>query len=406
MKSRNIKSYSLKNLYSFLILGSVSLIAISVSGCGKAAFRPIATTSSVQASGSYTIIPKVDIILAEDDTGSMNESFDAISSQVPEFLSNLENSGWDFHFTVTPLTQKRVLTEAMASKHDGNWNTLGQWKKPFPGASLDLPGFLSSSIFRTNENFTSFISDRDINNDLMGKEPGLDTIYKALYDPDMIDTHFLRKDALLAIVVIGNGEDTSKVNLCTRWDGVFVPCNDGSYEDSLNLYKNYYEALKSNSALAKFYAAVSTTTNSSCLGTRAWKGNRYMEMAQKMGGKVFDVCSTPISEVLNGIKTELKTQKGSLRTKYIFLAEEPDVSSIMITKYPEGNEDQATNLSQDDENGWTYEGYLENVYAIDLPAPLNMSSGYAIELHGDGKIFGVDTIRIDYKPTGSSSAAE
>ncbi len=84
-----------------------------------------------------------------------------------------------------------------------------------------------------------------------------------------------------------------------------------------------------------------------------------------------------------------------MQTKYIFVEAEPDVSTIVVrVKRSNGIEEV---LMQDASNGWTYRGYLKNVYTIDYPVNLNRASGYALELNGSAKLRGDDTASIEFK---------
>jgi hypothetical protein len=47
-------------------------------------------------------------------------------------------------------------------------------------------------------------------------------------------------------------------------------------------------------------------------------------------------------------------------------------------------------------------GGAENVYTIDSPVPMNLGSGYAIELHSSAKLEGDDSANVMYLPAGIS----
>ena len=63
-------------------------------------------------------------------------------------------------------------------------------------------------------------------------------------------------------------------------------------------------------------------------------------------------------------------------------------------------------VPQDATNGWTYAGYVSNVFAIDYPIPMDQASGYAIELHGSAELMGNDTAKVDFKPQGWQNTAQ
>jgi hypothetical protein len=88
----------------------------------------------------------------------------------------------------------------------------------------------------------------------------------------------------------------------------------------------------------------------------------------------------------------------------LFISQDADPSSIKVTRYNGGDASQATTIPQDAINGWTYVGSVSNVYAIDYPVPMNLSSGFAIKLNGSAKISGNDTTEVDFKPAGAQDS--
>jgi hypothetical protein len=388
------------------LAGSLALLT----GCGKQAFVVTDAKALQKSPGHYFIPPKVDILLAEDDTGSMYEAYAQISQQLPLFLQGLESKGWDYHFATTALTNtNRPINQVAGSRYDVNWGV--EWQPPFPGATPDLPGMIVESFFRKAGEYGEFIGPSDINNSLNGYEPGLEGIRHALYNR-VGGSGFLRPDAMLVIIVVGNGQDTSGVSYCYQWGaGSYVPCEQtgGSpqtWSSSFNYYKQQYQALKASPSLVKFYAAVGKTVSSNCLGGTSAIGSRYSNMASQLGGASYDVCAQPISSILDSMSNHLQVQKLGFRTRYLFIAQRPDESSIRVTKYAGGRADQAQAIPQDPVNGWTYAGYVENVFAIDSPVPMNRQSGYAIELHGSAKLVGDDTADVTFRPYGAAPSSE
>jgi hypothetical protein len=49
------------------------LAALFASGCGAQGYVPASTSAAQSAPGSFTVPAKVDVLLVEDDTGSMSE---------------------------------------------------------------------------------------------------------------------------------------------------------------------------------------------------------------------------------------------------------------------------------------------------------------------------------------------
>jgi hypothetical protein len=402
----------------FWILATSTLV-----GCGKQGFLVDTATIQQKAPGNFVIPPKIDLLLAEDDTGSIKEIYSSIAQQLPVFLNNLQNKQWDYHFATIPLTTDRAFNQVTASRYDSNWGS--SWLPPFPGASWDAPGMVDSSVFRFPSQYSGFLPAGYASNGVNGVEMGLNNINFALGNRTE-GTNFLRDDALLVVLVIGNGEDTSGVNLCPRsGDNLMVPCEQasrplctdlsemgdpyarcGSQAMSLNYYKGELQALKPDPKQFQMHAAVSLY-GGGCLGkSRSHIGSRYIQMATDTGGKAYDICTQSVSSVLSSLSENLQNTRLAMETRYVFIDQEPEVSSIKVVKYMGGNTSQAIDIPQDPINGWTYQGYLKNVYAIDEPTPLNLSSGYAIELHGDAKLKGDDTASVTFLPKGSQDSAK
>ncbi|MBU6376562.1 MAG: hypothetical protein KGQ59_11240, partial [Bdellovibrionales bacterium] len=136
----------------------IPVFALSLGACGKQSFETISTASVSEAPGYFTLAPKVDILLAQDNTGSMKEIYPQIGSEVPKFLNNLANSGWDYHFAAIPLTPHRsgaLFNQIVASKHDRNWGE-SQWIQPYPGAAFgDLdPSQILANFFKIPSAYT------------------------------------------------------------------------------------------------------------------------------------------------------------------------------------------------------------------------------------------------------------
>lgn len=386
-----------KNLSLFTVF---STLALGVAGCGSQEFRTSSSTESNDAPGAYFIPPRVDILLAEDDTGSMFEAYGDISTQLPRFLDGLQSKNWDYHFAVTPLTKARNFDQIVAGKYDTNWGS--SWAPPFPGA--DFTAFqtlaIPTALFRFPGQYGGFLTRNDINNGLNGSEPGLKNIRDAL-TLRMGGTKFLRRDALLVVVIVGNGQDTSDIPLCDRGDGIMIPCPPNTWETGLTTYKAAFQGLKDagKESLVKFYSAISTQNRTNCLGGGAYIGTRYKWMAENTGGQYYDVCSQSIASIVDGIATQLNTQRLEFRTRYLFLNQQPNPATIKV-KIFRGGGGTGQYITQSSTNGFTYEGYLNNVYAIDDPIPMNQQSGWAVELHGSAKLVGEDRADIEFLPYG------
>ena len=406
-------------------LAAVTL-TLALGACGPQAFNVGRDVQQQQAPGFFSIPAKVDILLAEDDTGSAYEVYPSISQQVPLFLDQMRSMGWDYHFATTPLTTLRNLGQVLGSEYDSNWGA--QWVAPFPGALPGAPGTIASSFFRFPGQYTELVDISNISNTGNGLEPGFSTISNFLYSR-LGASKFLRNDALLVILNISNGEDTSLVNFCTRADGGTWPCeNEGlsvcvdkpdgsrdprwplcaSKEWSYQKYLNWFKGFKGSAAKIRMYSAVAGKNYDSCLGGIAYRGARYQRMATDLGGTSYDVCKTQISSVLSDMSTQLQAVKLAFVRGFLVISRQPALESLTVTKFINGDVNSPITIPQSAVNGWTFKGQLSttnSVYLIESPVQMNQAtSGYAIQLNGTAKLQGADTAEVTYKPFGAQDS--
>lgn len=382
------------------IFGIVAL-ALGASACGPQKFDVATSSEAQQSPGHFVIPPKVDILLAEDDTGSIMEAYEQIEEQIPQFLKSLEKKGWDYHFATTGLTTERAMSQVMASRYDGNWGA--EWQASFPGAEPDTFGMVNPSVFRFPDAYTGFMTPQTLSNAGNGLEPGFETIKRTLLD-QAPGTGFLRDDAMLVVLVMGNGNDTSGINFCTRFDGVTQPCNDGSWDSSLAQYKSDFGSLKLSPNLVKFYSAVADRQKSNCLGSRSYVGTRYQWMASALGGESYDICSKPVESVLEGVAANLESSKVAYRRRFLMINYDAEVSTIQITR-SQGGESRA--IEPGEINGWTYYGEVtasNPIYTLEIDGANGVvqqgkvTSGFAIELHGTAILSGDETAKVKSEP--------
>jgi len=389
--------------FAFSALAALTLF----SGCGPQAFDAASLTESTQAPGTFTVPPKVDILLAWDNMGGINQMESQLESQVPAFLTNLQSSGWDYHFVTIPLTTDQPINQVLASKYDSGWGSL--WTPAYPGQSSSDPDMVVGSFFATPTNYAG-ISGITTSNTLNGVDPGFETIRLALYNR-VQGTGFLRPDAMLAIVVIDNGEDTSGVSYSTPAGGVPVP-DPTSLQTSMNYYQTAFQNVKStviggsaSYGPTSFYAIAATaahnnSTGSYCDGGYSFAGTRYEQMATLLNGTSQDICTIPISTALTSLAGSLQSTRLNYRTHYLFIDQDANPSTIQVQVTNNG---ATTTIPQSTTNGWTYVGMVNNVYTIDSPTPLNLASGYAIKLNGTAELTGSETASVTFQPAGTTN---
>jgi hypothetical protein len=436
----------MKREMNFKNLPMTLILLAGLSACGSQNYTAIATTSTSQAPGTFSIAPKVDIIVVEDDTGSMFEPYTTISSQLSSFVGALDSQNWDYHFGIVPLTTSRAFSQAIASKQDVNWGSM--WVSPYPGATIagstpeSLPSYLFTTLIPYSginfPIFDGYIQNANINNSLNGSEPGFSNVTNT-FQKYIAGSGFLRPDALLSVIFIGNGNDTSNVNFCRRADNVMVPCEQltvpvctttsppftlangsTSCQSAAASYNYYQQIFAQQSSAMRVYAAVAQNTNfnGSCDGGNATQGARYQELAANFGGQSYDVCSQGLSSIFAGIQQNLTTTVLNYVKSFVVVDPNlaPDPTTIQVQKYVNGSSSDATTILRlcgdggvttncDPTNGWSYAGDLTNQDTITYPIGMSPESGYMIQLHGTSELHGQDTAYIVFKYTNGQSGS-
>ncbi|MBU6374826.1 MAG: hypothetical protein KGQ59_02415, partial [Bdellovibrionales bacterium] len=321
-----------------------------------------------------------------------------------------------------------------------------QWIQPYPGAAFgDLdPSQILANFFKIPSAYTDYRDNLAPSLAPVGAEPGLATITEQLKD-HLIGTGFHRDDALLVVIVLGNGDDTSGRMICRRSDGFQGPCDAGgmasagttitscgspalpashapagcSTGSSLGSYsstyatsaaqsaRNYYrtqiQSLRTNPAQVVVHAAVAT--GGTCYSQDSYTGYQYSRFASETGGTQQNFCASQTSAMLKNIQQSLETKRLDLFTVYLLTDVEPDEATIEVVRYPGGDTSRPVTISKSDTNGWSYEGRIENQPRVVTAAgvAMNRATGWAVRLNGTARLKGNDTARVVYKPRGGGS---
>ena len=200
-----------------------------------------------------------------------------------------------------------------------------------------------------------------------------------------VRSNLLRSDAMLAVMTISNGRDTS--------DGWYQAWN-GLTPNTVNV-DNYVNQMKSIRSDVKYYAIVAHDTTS-CRSGGSWSGIDYEKAAQKTGGISQDICTVPIPAALDAVAQNLQVQRLSFVKRFLVIGTEPNPATIKVFK-------NGTEVASDANNGWTHVG-MSTQFTIDSPVPMSQATGYMIELHGSAKLHGSDTARVEYMNAGAQSS--
>jgi len=353
-----------------------------LSACGKSEFAKQDFKAEAVAGQYVTTRPKIDVIVFQDNSDSVmygssgnTTPLSVLKPQMYDFLTNM-SSQWDLHFTVLPLlSQKSVTGKYVVASNCGEITGTTGCFSPSQAANFNaLSGDYGWMI-----NFS--------NSSIGSGDKGFSNIKANLQNPSMTSTGFLRSDAALAIIVLSNGEDIEGMSYYDRGDGHLM-LDYSSGQSTYNYYRHYFQNLKGSSVLSKFYSVVSP--GGSCYGHGSIRGQRYMNMADDLGSRHYNLCNGELNSAMASLKQQLVAVAEAVKFNYVVMNEKPMVSSIKVTK-------NGATVPQGGANGWTYVGYLSNQPTSYSPTSGNVRSGYFIKLNGSAEYKGTDKVEISFQ---------
>lgn len=363
------------------LLVPVAIVAVSLflTACGNTKYAKQTHGGSASANNlSVTIKPKIDVIVFQDDSDSIirNGPLQALKPQMASFLSNMSNQ-WDYRFTVMPLltTNLQISSKYVVAS---DCSTVS-----------GVMGCLAPSQYSTFNNSSGDYGWINSANFVGGDDRGFSTMVTHINR--MRNSGFIRSDAALAIIVLSNADDLEGVGYTTRSDGVTVrDYNTSAQTTSLNNYYSYFSTVKGSSLLSKFYPVV-VNSSGSCLN--GYYGQRYVQMANALSSRSYNICGGELNSSLDDIKQQLVAITQAIRFNYVVISSDrqPVVSSIKVYK-------NGALIPQSSTNGWSYVGYTSNQPTSYYPTAGNVRSGYMIKLNGTAEFQGSDNITFDFDP--------
>lgn len=365
------------------------ILSLLLVGCGQESFDTQYIQREINPNTIITVPPKVDIVVFQDVSASMKVPLNKVKAQVQSFLSTLDRN-WDFRFIVLPL---QFQDSELALKYV---------------IARDCETVLSNRCLTTDE---ANLYDRedgyyDVDNNigLGGDDRGFKNIREAL--PKLKSSQFIRSDALLVVIPLTNGNDTTDVPLEDRGDGSLFPnFNAPKAIRSLNNFYSFLTTIKDVDKLS-FYSITAKRQTQNCHGRFADTGSRYNEIAQKINdanlnatnGKVYDICSnSEIGSVLSDIAAQMVNSTRNIHFNFIAIPRKPDPSTLKIYK-------NGTLIPRGGSNGWSLvldrageHAYQENKATSYNPVG-HKKSGYFIEFSGNAHYTGQDSIGVEYEP--------
>ncbi len=336
-----------KNVVLSLVLVSSLIALMMITGCSGTATSFELPTKQDGFSGKVFYNNKVDILFVIDNSRSMLQYQQRLSTQIPNMISTLNSLKMDYRVAVTTTTMSN------------NAGTYPMTRR-----------LIGSPVYLTSQNI-NLLTDRIVvgesGSDL---ERGLDSmthVTSANY-LNSIGSDFIRADALLSIIFISDEYDQSSE---------FGNPNSNDFINRLDTRKPDGEA-GGKLWLANY---IGILTNESCdiLGGSVSIGSQFIRLVNASGGVSSSICNPDLALAVSNIKARIIDQI----TAYRFPTA-PNKSSIVVSVGGRA-------IHEDPENGWTLE--TEN---------LTGATKYFLRFHGTSIPAADQHVNVQYRPAGAS----
>ncbi len=358
-----------------LVIILLSAFIVSCRDNASFSILPDGQEFDINNAGMFT--NKLDILFVIDNSSSMQNNQNKLAASFNKFITGFVQKGWDYKIAVTTSEAYRIQFQNI---HPG-W-TDEVYAKFKDGSGQDLANH--SGVFvitpSTTDPIGAFNKNVKVGTGGTGDERAFSSFWAALRSPT--NAGFLRNDSFLAIIILSDEDDFSDLFEGTTQtlsaDPRRVSTNDHDYTDvrldPVDSYVTYLDGLTSSSGNGRRYAvsAIIKPDLTSCTdGSANIYGKRYIELAQKTGGVISNICNPDFNQAVSEIQTrisELSTQ--------VHLDRTPIESTIVVTI-------NGVALAHNQTNGWWY-----------------FSDGNVIRFYGSAVPSANVKVRVDFTPTG------
>lgn len=259
----------------------------------------------------------VDVLWVVDNSGSMSDIVDHLGDRFSSFLDAFARTEIDYRIGV-------VSTDMDQDGHKG----LLQGPSPWIDSTDPDP-------------INAFVAATDLGSSGSGAEKGMDAAYAALSAPlsDGANAGFLRDDAVLAVVVISDEDDSSDIsnsNFINFLNGIHGDPDKSSFSAVVGDYNGSAFGIGCQSS---GFPPVTATP-----------GERYVKVQEATGGTFQSICDEDFDEVLtylgygaSGLKFEFELQRKPLSIGGIRV----EVDGTVIPRHPI--------------NGWFYDSINNSI---------------------------------------------
>lgn len=221
--------------FSKIILPALAAFSFVSVGCSSKQSSFSILAASEKFSQNYQD-NRVDVLWVIDNSGSMLPSQQNLADNFPSFISDFQNSDFDFKMAVTTSDAYRASTDFSYDPSNPYWEGLPQ---EYKARFRDGLGSDHSGVYVINP-LTANLHDVFITNIMQGTggsgdERSLQSIKAALDSP--LNAGFVRPGAFLAVIVVTDEEDFSHPGTASTEDynfpGLYTPQSYVDYLDAI-----------------------------------------------------------------------------------------------------------------------------------------------------------------------------
>lgn len=274
---------------------------------------------------SVSVNNKIDIMWMVDSSGSMAPYQTNLSDNFETFIEDFVTKGYDYNIAVSATDGYK--SSNLARYRDGDIYT---------GSTSDNSGVFMINLLTSNI-VNTFKKNIKVGISGDGDERGFQSLRKTLSDNINSGYNFRRSSAFLAVILVGDEEDSSRKDDGTSYSSI------SDYTTSFSAYLDGYTG--STAGNRKYNVSTITVVDiNNCPGHHAGasQGNKFVSIATASQGIIGSICDTNFSDSLDDIATRI----GELSTRFK-LSREPIPASIAVRV-------NSVSVPQNSSNGWVY----------------------------------------------------
>lgn len=304
-----------------------SVPAPSCGGAGVACIQTCQGSSCVQSYSTQKVVGKnpVDILIIDDNSGSMSPDQHKMATAFDGFLSQLESAQLDYRIAITTTDISSAYTQTPASVHNspGSFNGNGSLQDGNLISFSSGVNYLTDSVSNRASLFANTIQRQEtIHCEQSGYTecPSDDErgIFAANLVLDRTASSFVRPTAHMAVIILSNEDERGFSNSSAAKDdneralAQMYPLETNDLPDT---FVSKFHSAYPGKTLA-VHSIIVKPGDKTCLAAEsnpaqfltAKEGYSYQSLSQKTGGIVGSICDASFSNQLKSIGDNIESQ--------------------------------------------------------------------------------------------------